>query len=44
MSELREVTPTDACIVTGPGQGIGHEYALMRPNVGVRYRTFVPAA
>ena len=31
-------------MVTGPGRGIGHEYALMRPNVGVRYRTFVPAA
>ena len=45
MSELREVTPRRTRgIVTGPGRGIGHEYALMRPNVGVRYRTFVPAA
>ena len=32
MSELREVT-LDGGIVTGPGRGIGHEYALMRPNV-----------
>ena len=40
MSELREVTPTGV----PRAEGIGHEHALMRPNVGVRYRTFVPAA